>query len=143
MTRQEAMGVLARANREELHDALDAWPEPPQSEALRGPEAGMIMLRGRAGGGGASFNLGEVTMARATVRLSTGEVGFSCVLGRDLEKAWLAALFDALWQSEAEAVDTRLLAGIRNRLDVEGRQTAVETAATRVNFFTMTRGEDE
>ncbi|PTW62485.1 alpha-D-ribose 1-methylphosphonate 5-triphosphate synthase subunit PhnG [Breoghania corrubedonensis] len=143
MMRQEAMGVLARANLEELRGALGAWPEPPDAESLRGPEAGLIMLRGRAGGGGAPFNLGEATVARATVRLSSGEVGFSCVLGRDLEKARLAALFDALWQREAEVVDMHLLTLVRERLAGQIERTAEETAATRVNFFTMIRGEDE
>lgn len=143
MTRQEAMSVLARADLEELRGAFAVWPEPPEVEALRGPEAGMIMLRGRAGGGGAPFNLGEATVARATVRLATGEVGFSCVLGRDLEKARLAAVFDALWQRDAQAVDVRLLGPLRKRIASDARRTAEETAATRVNFFTMTRGEDE
>ncbi len=141
--RRDVMGVIARASRDEMRGALDAWPEKPEAEILRGPEAGMIMLRGRTGGGGAPFNLGEATVARATVRLSSGEVGFSCVMGRDLERARLAAIFDALWQREAEAVDARLLRGVRARLSAETRKTAEETAATRVNFFTMVRGEDE
>ena len=65
------------------------------------------------------------------------------MLGRDLERARLAALFDALWQREADAVDTHLLAPVRARLAGEARRKAEETAATRVNFFTMTRGEDD
>lgn len=143
MTRQEAMRVLARAKTEELIGALQGWSDPPDTENLRGPEMGLVMLRGRSGGGGAPFNLGEATVVRATVRLSSGEVGFSCVLGRDREKARLAAIFDALWQREAEAVDTHLLSPVRARLERERREMAERTAATRVNFFTMVRGEDE
>ena len=57
------------------------------------------MVRGRVGGDGAPFNLGEATVSRAAVRLSTGEVGFGYTLGRDGEKAQLIALCDALVQS--------------------------------------------
>lgn len=143
MTRQEAIAMLARAPIEDLRSTWDSWADQPETEALRGPEAGMIMLRGRMGGGGAPFNLGETTVARATVRLESGEVGFSCVLGRDLEKARLAAVFDGLWQRDRETVENRLLAPLAYRLAEHDRKVREEAAATKVNFFTMIRGEDE
>ena len=55
----------------------------PAHEDLREPENGLVMVRGRIGGDGAPFNLGEATVSRAAVRLSTGEVGFGYTLGRD------------------------------------------------------------
>ena len=58
------------------------------------------MVRGRIGGDGAAFNLGEATVSRAAVRLASGEVGFGYALGRDRDKARLIALCDALAQSE-------------------------------------------
>jgi len=69
------------------------------------------MVRGRIGGDGAPFNLGEATVSRAAVRLATGEVGFGYVLGRDRQKARMIALCDALVQSNefAEAVETKVL----------------------------------
>ncbi|AXS39160.1 phosphonate C-P lyase system protein PhnG [Breoghania sp. L-A4] len=145
MTRQEAMTLLARAPTESLRGAWETWSDPPAAEMLRGPESGMIMLRGRIGGGGAPFNLGETTVSRATVRLDSGEVGFSCVLGRDLEKARLAAVFDGLWQrpEHRKAVEAALLAPLARSLEEADRQTREEAAATKVNFFTMVRGEDE
>lgn len=144
MTRQEAMSMLARAGVEELQDAWSNWGEQPETEALRGPETGMIMVRGQIGGGGAAFNLGETTVSRATVKLDSGEVGFSCVLGRDLEKARLAAIFDGLWQREADRsqVANTLLAPLAARLEAEDCATREQTAATKVNFFTMVRGDD-
>ncbi|WP_164159261.1 phosphonate C-P lyase system protein PhnG, partial [Stenotrophomonas maltophilia] len=80
----------------------------PAIRTLRAPEIGLVMVRGRIGGDGAPFNLGEATVTRAAVALPSGEVGFGHVLGRDGEKARLAALADALWQNEAHraAVDT-------------------------------------
>ena len=73
----------------------------PAYENLREPENGLVMLRGRIGGDGAPFNLGEATVSRAAVRLATGEVGFGYTLGRDGEKARMIALCDALMQSRS------------------------------------------
>lgn len=145
MTRPDAMAVLARATTAELRDAWEGLDEKPVAEPLRGPESGLIMVRGRIGGGGAPFNLGETTVSRATVRLATGEVGFSCILGRDLEKARLAAVFDGLLQRDAERerLEKILLRPVATRLEAEDQTTREETAATKVNFFTMVRGEDE
>jgi alpha-D-ribose 1-methylphosphonate 5-triphosphate synthase subunit PhnG len=110
---------------------------------LRQPEIGLVMVRGRTGGGGAPFNLGEATVTRATVRLKTGEIGFAQSLGRDRDKALLAAIFDALWQSaERSRVEQVILAPLRARLAEAAALKARETAATKVNFFTLVRGED-
>jgi alpha-D-ribose 1-methylphosphonate 5-triphosphate synthase subunit PhnG len=102
------------------------------------------MVRGRIGGDGAPFNLGETTVTRAAVRIETGETGFAYVLGRDHEKARLVAVCDALWQSASfrEAIERQVLAPVRERIERgrAGRQAAV--AATRVDFFTLVRGED-
>ena len=79
------------------------------------PENGLVMVRGRIGGDGAPFNLGEATVSRAAVRLSTGEIGFGYVLGRDREKARMIALCDAMVQSNefADAVEAKVLAPLR------------------------------
>lgn len=142
--RQQAMAVLARASGSELAKAWDAWPDRPEVSPVRGPETGLVMVRGRIGGGGAPFNFGEATVTRATVKLSTGQVGHAYALGADKEKVRHAAIFDALWQDGAtrSAVEDRLVAPIRQRLETEDTQRRDETAATRVDFFTMVRGED-
>jgi alpha-D-ribose 1-methylphosphonate 5-triphosphate synthase subunit PhnG len=103
-----------------------------------------VMLRGRIGGDGAPFNLGEATVTRAAVRLASGELGCSYVLGRQPEKARLAALCDALWQHPAhrQRIETDVLAPIRSRLDDDRTRQRARTAATKVEFFTMLRGED-
>jgi alpha-D-ribose 1-methylphosphonate 5-triphosphate synthase subunit PhnG len=99
--RQRAMAVLARAAPERLAALWHAWADKPGYAMLRRPETGLVMLRGRIGGGGDPFNFGEATVTRAAVRLDTGEVGHAYCLGRDHEKAECAALFDALWQRPA------------------------------------------
>ena len=101
------------------------------------------MVRGRIGAGGAPFNLGEATVSRATIRLSTGEMGHGQCLGGDRNKARKIAIFDALAQRvEHAALVGGLVASVAERLTNEDRQLAEETAATRVDFFTMVRGDD-
>ena len=140
--RKEAMGLLAKATRSELEQAWTALPRPPEAEPVRGPETGLVMVRGRIGGGGQPFNLGEVTATRASVRLQ-GVVGHGQTLGTDGEKARLAAVFDALLQLPEHApAAERLLAEIAGRIGTEDARKARETAATRVDFFTMVRGDD-
>ncbi|WP_064693355.1 phosphonate C-P lyase system protein PhnG [Rhizobium aegyptiacum] len=142
--RKRAADLLARAERSELQSVWDALPEKPQAHPVRGPETGLVMVRGRIGGGGAPFNLGEVTVTRATVRLDSGSIGHAQALGTDRTKARLAAIFDALWQEEATRnfVEQALLSPIAARIAAAERRKADETAATRVDFFTMVRGDN-
>jgi alpha-D-ribose 1-methylphosphonate 5-triphosphate synthase subunit PhnG len=139
--RRDALAVLARATPQELADPLAReWPELGVRD-LRPAETGLVMLRGRAGGDGAVFNLGEATVSRAVVELETGERGFGHRLGRDAEQARRIAIFDALWRRERERVQQLVLAPIAERLSAERARAAAQTAATRVDFFTLVRGE--
>lgn len=142
--RKRTMDLLARATISELTAGWTALSSRPDVQMLRGPETGLVMVRGRIGGGGSPFNLGEATVSRATVRLASGIVGFGQALGTDREKARLAAIFDALWQQEdtRDFVEARLLVPVAARIAAEDRLRTEETAATRVDFFTMVRGED-
>ncbi len=59
-------------------------------------------------------------------------------------RALMVAKLDALWQSSRyrELVEARVIAPVRRRIAAEDRATRRKTAATRVNFFTLVRGED-
>jgi len=140
--RQAAMTVLAHADAADIAARLDSL-DLPAHESLREPENGLVMVRGRTGGDGAPFNLGEATVSRAAVRLSTGEVGFGYTLGRDRQKARMIALCDALVQTadHAETVEAKVLAPLRAAMIAERNRKAAETAATRVDFYTLVRGE--
>lgn len=141
--RRRVLGTLARARIDELEAAWQDWDTQPAVRTLRGPEFGLVMTRGRVGGGGAPFNIGEVTMTRAVVQLGGGEVGFGHCLGRSGRKALLVATFDALWQTaERDRVEERLVAPVARRLAEAASTKNRQTAATRVNFFTLVRGED-
>jgi alpha-D-ribose 1-methylphosphonate 5-triphosphate synthase subunit PhnG len=139
------MAVLAQARTNEIVAGLAALAEPLDHVDLRPIESGLVMIRGRIGGDGQPFNLGEATVTRAAVRLASGEVGFSYLLGRDRERARLAAICDALWQNETKraALERHLLAPIRAHAEAERARQQAQTAATRVDFFALVRGEDE
>ena len=140
--RKAAMAVLAHSGAAEIAGRLQQIAVPAH-ENLREPENGLVMLRGRVGGDGAPFNLGEATVSRAAVRLATGEVGFGYTFGRDAQKAQMIALCDAMVQSAqfATEVEAKVVAPLRAAMIAERSRKAAETAATRVDFYTMVRGE--
>jgi alpha-D-ribose 1-methylphosphonate 5-triphosphate synthase subunit PhnG len=140
--RKAAMAVLVHSDAATIAGHLGTIAVPAY-ENLREPESGIVMIRGRIGGDGAPFNLGEATVSRAAVRLASGVVGFGYTLGRDWRKARMIALCDALLQSDdfADAVEANVLAPVRSAMASERNRKAAETAATRVDFFTLVRGE--
>lgn len=142
--RRARMAVLARGRTEVLAQLWAKLGIDPEFTALRGPETGLVMLRGRVGGTGAPFNMGEATVTRATVKLADGSVGHAMALGRDHAKARLAAVVDALCQDSAMAarIEAELITPMRQELEAEDERRRQQTAATRVDFFTMVRGED-
>lgn len=139
--RRRAMAVLAESSTDDIAERMSRLAVPLYEE-LRTAENGLVMLRGRIGGDGAPFNLGEATVTRAAIRLVSGEVGFAYVLGRDAGKAKLIAICDAMIQSDARArvLDT-VVEPLERAMIAQRQQTDAETAATKVNFFTLVRGE--
>jgi len=140
--RPDWMGLLARARPAELATLWAAFGPEPAFDWLRRPEMGTVMLRGRAGATGAPFNLGEMTVTRASLRLACGTVGHAWVQGRDTDHARSAALADALMQTDrAGAVRAAVLEPLA-RAEADRRHArAARAAATKVDFFTMVRGE--
>jgi alpha-D-ribose 1-methylphosphonate 5-triphosphate synthase subunit PhnG len=141
--RRALMALCADASSVELEQALSRTGYSGAVDDLRRPETGLVMVRGRIGGEGAPFNLGEATVSRVAVRIDSGAIGFAYHLGRDQTKARLAAILDALAQSpdHRDTVEAAL-ADIRARLEIDRQKVQRQTAATRVNFFTLVRGED-
>jgi alpha-D-ribose 1-methylphosphonate 5-triphosphate synthase subunit PhnG len=142
--RKAVMATLAQASGDDIARLWNEAGLTSEAELLRGPETGLVTVRGRIGGGGPPFNVGETTVTRATVRLPSGQVGHSYTLGRDRKKARLAAIADALWQDPAhrQTVETVLVAPLRAAQGEAREKRRAETAATKVDFFTMVRGED-
>jgi alpha-D-ribose 1-methylphosphonate 5-triphosphate synthase subunit PhnG len=138
------MRVCADATEDELRQALAGAGELPPWRVLRAPQTGLVMLRGRAAGSGQPFNLGEATVTRAAVQLESGTVGFAYLLGRSQCRAQLAALVDALGQNAGwrDRLDATLVQPVQARRARERARSSAETAATKVDFFTLVRGED-
>lgn len=142
--RAEWMGLLARAQEADLEAAWRAL-EPDLAaigyDLLRAPQQGLAMVRGRAGGDGQAFNLGEMTVTRCSVRLADGTVGHGYVAGRSARHAELAALFDGLLQTDvwADRITERVIAPLRVSLAMTRAGVAAKTAATKVEFFTLVR----
>jgi len=144
LDRPEWMGLLARAEAAELARLTAALGSEPAHDWLRPPETGTVMVRGRAGGTGAPFNLGEMTVTRCALRLSAcGTAGYAQVQGRDKDQARRAALIDALMQGP-RAAEARAAVLVPLQAAEAARRTARarKAAATKVEFFTMVRGED-
>ncbi len=143
--RQTWLSILAQASPETVADALHAVTPLPAYHLLRAPECGMVMLRGRAGGSGRRFNLGEATVTRCSVKVDGGAVGHGYVLGRNPQHAEHTALLDALLQdpSRHSALWASVIAPLAQARATEKDSKARKTAATRVDFFTMVRGESE
>lgn len=141
--RKAWMGLLASAPEGRLAALWQEFGAEPAFEWLRAPEAGGVMVRGRMGGSGAPFNLGEMTVTRCALALADGTVGHGYVQGRSKAKAEVAAKIDALMQTgTAEDLRAAVLAPLQAERSAAKEARAAKAAATKVDFFTMVRGED-
>jgi alpha-D-ribose 1-methylphosphonate 5-triphosphate synthase subunit PhnG len=139
--RKRWLSILAKAPSKEVIAAWDSLAERPEYRALRAPEIGMVLVRGRMGGTGDAFNVGEMTVTRAAVRLESGETGIGYVAGRDRKHAEIAAAVDAMMQSATlrPAVEGAVVAKLARTQDERRDTAARKAAATKVDFFTMVR----
>jgi alpha-D-ribose 1-methylphosphonate 5-triphosphate synthase subunit PhnG len=138
------MSVLALASTEELEAAWRRLPAPPGHRVLRPAEVGLVMVRARAGGTGTRFNLGEMTVTRCSVELPDGTVGHAYVGGRRRRHAELAAVLDALLQDPRRRpeLEVDIVAPLARAQAERRRAVVARSAPTRVDFFTMVRGDD-
>jgi alpha-D-ribose 1-methylphosphonate 5-triphosphate synthase subunit PhnG len=141
--RRTWLAVLARASLPELESKRMLLGALPAVQQVRPPEVGMLMLRGRVGGTGDPFNLGEASVVRCAVRLGSGALGVAYALGRDKRRAELAALFDALlqdpaWHDELQRMLIKPLQALQTQVRDSRRR---EVAPSKVEFFTLVRGD--
>lgn len=137
------LAVLARATLAQLEGMLTTGGELPPLKQVRPPEIGMVMLRGRVGGTGNPFNLGEASVVRCAVRLGDGPLGVAYALGRDKRRAELAALCDALLQDpdHHDRLQRSLIAPLALAQAQARARTQRDVADSKVEFFTLVRGE--
>lgn len=143
--RKQWMSVLARTSFSALQSGWQALQLTPEYQLIRAPEIGLAQVRARMGATGRQFNLGDVTITRAVVKLNSGELGYSYLRGRNKPHAELAALIDALMQTRDghEVLDKGLIAPLAAQRAEQEAAARQQVAASKVDFFTMVRGEDE
>jgi alpha-D-ribose 1-methylphosphonate 5-triphosphate synthase subunit PhnG len=146
--RQAWLAVLAKASLAELEAAWDGLDDKPAFRRLRPGETGLVMLRGRVGGTGQPFNVGEMTMTRAAIQLldaagAVSHAGFGYVAGRSVRRAELVALFDAMLQDPAryDVVSGTVVAPLAAQQQAAKAALGAKVMASKVDFFTMVRGE--
>ncbi|MEM1254733.1 MAG: phosphonate C-P lyase system protein PhnG [Cyanobacteria bacterium P01_H01_bin.21] len=142
LSRPVWISTLSKAPLALLEECVANLGNLPEYGFLRSPEVGLTMVRGRAEGTGQPFNLGEMTLTRCVVKLGN-LTGFGYVAGRSKRHAELAALCDGLlqhpdWRSRMER---QVIAPLQAAAQERRETTAAEVESTRVNFFTMLRGE--
>lgn len=141
------MAILAKASLVSLEKYFAELKGVPRYEFLRSPEIGLAMVRGRTEGAGQPFNLGEITLTRCVVQIEAndgeGIAGFGYIAGRSPRHAELAAILDALLQHPkwAETVHTEIILPLQAEAQARREREAAQVEATRVNFFTLKRGE--
>lgn len=145
LSRRSRLSLLAKAPADQLTALWADWLDDaaePKHDMLRGPTIGTVMVRGRAGAVGAAFNLGEMTVARCSVRLASGAVGHGYVQGRSTDAARIAALIDALCEDgRSDELQAAILDPLEGSAEAAATVRAAKAAATKVEFFTMVRGE--
>nr|WP_319534353.1 phosphonate C-P lyase system protein PhnG [uncultured Vibrio sp.] len=142
--RQQWMKELSLAPFDQLSELWEAFSDKPSYKHLRATESGLVQVRGKLGNTGDRFNMGDVTMTRASIALENGFNGFAYVQGRNKQHADIAAVLDALMQSDLAPTVNEMILGPLNQLRMERRRAATEeTLKTKVDFFTLVRGEDE
>jgi len=141
--RKSLMATLAASSPEAVAEKFETLT-PPGFDLVRQPETGLVMVRGRMGSTGSPFNLGEVTVTRCVVRLATGETGSSYSLGRNKQKALQSAVIDALWQRDdmKARIEADIIVPLAETQASDKDTVREETEATKVNFFTMVRGDN-
>ncbi|SIS52864.1 phosphonate C-P lyase system protein PhnG [Neptunomonas antarctica] len=142
--RQRWMSVMAKSSGELLHNLSDSLIDTAQFETIRAPEVGLTQVRARMGGTGSQFNLGDMTITRCVVRSIAGHYGYSYIAGRNKAHALRAAELDALLQSSnnGSTIRQQVIELLEEQLMREQQQKTAETSTTKVNFFTLVRGED-
>lgn len=143
MDRKKWLSLLAQSTSE---DIITLWGKAKiecHFEVIRAAEIGAVMIQGRQGGSGAPFNLGEMSVTRCSIKIAEGYIGHGYHQGRSKETAEIIAKLDALLQTiKFDAIVKTILNPLEKRLQEKEYNLATKAEATKVNFFTLVRGED-
>lgn len=142
MTRKDWLRIIAHANQEDMCAKWQALGLEVSAQWLREPEIGLLPMQARMGNTGSKFLFGDATITRAVVEVA-GKTGYAFILGRNKQAAKCAALIDALMQDSAHQahISSAILVPLAQATKDTHAQQHAEVAQTKVDFFTMVRGE--
>ncbi|MEF1312330.1 phosphonate C-P lyase system protein PhnG [Vibrio mytili] len=142
--RSSWMSILAQSQQNELERLWSETKIEQSYQVVRQPEIGLAQVRARMGGTGREFNMGDATITRAVIKLDSGEMGFSYLRGRNKAQAELSAVIDALLQTQVhhELLMRKVIEPLAAVKQEQQHQRAKEIATSKVDFFTLVRGED-
>lgn len=127
-----------QAEPEDLQEMANVMRKRYSPEVTRGPNLGLLMLRVEESVEHLVFNVGEILVTTAEVRISDS-LGYAMILGSDKEKALDAAVLMAVVEAElperkeVEELALRLKAKAEDKL----REEQEVINSTRVRFELM------
>ena len=143
-SREQWLSYLATADENYLISLWDNLNMKIEYNWLREPEIGSVMVQGKVGATGDNFNVGEVTITRCSLNLDKKIQGHGYVQGRNKYKSKIAALCDALMQTEKKKIIKRnIIDKLIKYKNNKRNEILSKTEATKVDFFTLVRGEDK
>ncbi|MDA0344704.1 MAG: phosphonate C-P lyase system protein PhnG [Proteobacteria bacterium] len=143
MDRKKWLSLLAQSSSEDIITLWDKAKIECHFEVIRAAEIGAVMIQGRQGSAGAPFNLGEMSVTRCSIKIAEGFIGHGYHQGRSKKTAEIIAKLDALLQTvKFDAIVKTILKPLEKRLQAKEYNLAAKAEATKVNFFTLVRGED-
>ncbi|KFC05323.1 PhnG family protein [Trabulsiella guamensis ATCC 49490] len=143
-TRQRWLSALSHSDPAALSARMQALELSPDYELIRAPETGLVQIQARMGGTGDRFFAGDATLTRAVIRLADGTLGYSWVLGRDKPHAERCAVIDALLQLQPhfQTLMETLISPLEAARTAQINARRAEVDASRVDFFTLVRGDN-
>ena len=141
--RETWIGLLGSADLTDLESAVEKFKSPVAYEHIVKPETGMLMVQAKADGSDARFNLGEITVSKCILNVRGQYLGAGWIMGSDLRHAELAALFDGLLQDPEyyQVLIQTLIPVLIEKQKSRNESLLKDAADTKVNFFTLKRGE--
>jgi len=142
--RQRWLSVLAHSSAALLEAHWQALNLQPAFTLVRPAEIGLTRLQARMGATGKRFVMGDATVTRAVVQLDDGTLGYSYLLGRDKAHAERCALLDALLQQPEtrQLLEEKIITPLAAWRDEQRQLRAREIASSKVDFFTLVRGDN-
>ncbi|RLG24279.1 phosphonate C-P lyase system protein PhnG, partial [Methanosarcinales archaeon] len=132
MNRDKRFELIARANSERICGIAERILDDAATavEVVKKPVCGMIMMRFRDTAEKCVFNIGEVLVTEAEVRIGS-ELGYAMVMGRDAEAALAGAIIDAAVESghplTPEIIDILRSEEVRRKEELQKRWAKVAT----------------